>query len=629
MTATTITALTAGAGTATAAVTTTCKPVANIFTMQADGDLWLYQHADPVNGAGSWAGAKHIGNGWGGKTFAGADGRIYNITTWGDLRRLRYNGNGWDTFPGGAQYETIGSGWQRYLTERGKITVDATGRIYTLEGDQLRWWFFNEETRAWAPGSGGILDVGWGRFDAVTASGKGGLQARDSSGALHRFRHQGFDQLFQAYDVIPATRWRGYDKFFSAGGDVYYAVRPDTGQLLWNRFAEEDVSNWRTSTGSVIGTDWGTDVDITATTTDCTVTGLEESPYAPRDERVHATAILTPEGGGTHLVNSVADNKITDTHSTGSGWATDTIAGKYVGISRPVTVDGAGTAVVAATNVSFGEVELHTLQGGQWQRTGLRGGMDWAPTVAHRSNNTLAVYAASDFHNQTRGHVYVREQLPNGEFASWRPFGDRSSIYVGKPVVFTRGDVTTIVMDIYGTGQQDWFRHTPGSTPVRMGTFPKSDRGVTFTGDGKGGILAFGLKDVNGVLRPAVLREKADRSGFEDSWQIIESDIGNGGAYNHLDALLLPNGTIAMSLLSQNSRVFVTTSVSPGSTQFHPWQQISPDNGGFIWPTTLALTRTGELALASRTDYSAHWLWTAPLPAEPSPTLQFTGGRIN
>jgi hypothetical protein len=70
----------------------------------------------------------------------------------------------------------------------GKITVDADGSFYTLEGDQLRWWRYEEQAGAWAPGSGRVLDVGWGRFDLIAASGNGGLQARDAVGALHRFR---------------------------------------------------------------------------------------------------------------------------------------------------------------------------------------------------------------------------------------------------------------------------------------------------------------------------------------------------------------------------------------------------------------------------------------------------------
>jgi hypothetical protein len=626
--ATTITALTFGAGSAAAAVSTTCKPVANIFTMQADGDLWVYKHADPANGAGSWAGAQQVGWGWGGKTFAGADGRLYNITTWGELRRLRYNGGGWDTFPGGGQYEAIGWGWQRYVepSNRGKITVDANGTIYTLEGDQLRWWHFSEQTRSWVPGSGKVLDVGWSRFDLITASGVGGLQARDNSGTLHRFRYNSFHERFQAYDIIPGTRWQGRDKLFSAGGDVYYAVRPDTGQLLWNRFTEEETSaNWLTSAGSVIGWDWGTDVDITATTNDCTVTGLVDPLAGIRSDTGHPTAIMTPASGGTHLVNINSDNRITDTYSTGSGWATRDFGQRYSGISRPLSDSDAGTSAFATTNVSFGAVELYSVRDGQWQAPlVLKGAMDWTPAVVRRANGTLAVYAAGDF-NGSRGHVYVREQLPSGEFLAWRAFGNPAAVYSGKPSVITDGDVTTVVVDsTWGTGERDWFRHTPGSAPVRMGTFPAGESRPVFSGDGQGRALAFSYRTLDGALRPVVLREKADGSGFEDNWQTIADNLESKGG---VDAHVLPNGTVAVSMVGNAGQVLVTTSVAPGSTQFHPWQQVSAAPGGQSFgSTSLALTRAGDLALTSTSGGHQH-LWTASVPPEPA-TLTFTGGPI-
>ncbi|GLZ34112.1 hypothetical protein Lesp02_62990 [Lentzea sp. NBRC 105346] len=623
-------------GTASAETTTTCKPAVNIFTMQADGDLWLYKHTDPVNGGGSWGGAQQVGWGWGGKTFAGKDGRLYNITTGGELRRLRYNGSGWDTMPGGGQYETIGWGWQRYLTERNKITVDADGQIYTLEGDQLRRWAYNEELRQWVVADQ-VIDVGWSRFNMIVASGQGGLQARDGSGALHRFRFKGFYDRFQTYDVIPATQWPGYDKFFSAGGDVYYAVRPDTGQLLWNRFTEEDAtSNWRTSTGSVIGWDWGTDVDITATTTDCTV-NFGEWGAGVRNDYVHPAAIMTPNAGGTHIVNINSDNRIIDTYSTGSGWATRDFGQRYSGPSRSVVVDDTGSAVFATTNVSLGSVELHTLKGDQWQTpTLLKGGMDWTPALTRRSNGTLALYAAGDFYETTRGRFYVREQQANGEWRTWRPFGNRTTKYIDKPVVITRGDETTIAIqtwiDSQTMGPREWFRHTPGNLPVRMGTLPRSDAQVVFSLDGRGGILAFSALNVGGTTRPAVLREKADRSGFEDNWQVIDGEGGDGVGNGGVDALLLPNGTVALSRLDGSGRVSVTTSVAPGSTQFHPWRLVSSGDPQptFGYPTSLAMTRTGELALAASDNGSdpKQYLWTAPVPSDPATPPAFTGGRV-
>ncbi|MFD4669996.1 tachylectin-related carbohydrate-binding protein [Lentzea sp. NPDC058450] len=258
--------------TGTAAADPTCATVARVFTVQADGDLWLYEHAAPATGQFSWAGVRQVGWGWGGKTFAGPDGRVYNITTGGDLRRLRYNGTSWDTMPGGGQFQTIGWGWQKFLAaaNRSKIAVDADGVFYTLEGDQLRWWRYDEQAGGWAPGSGRVLDTAWGDFDAIAVSGKGGLQAQDAAHALHHFRYDAATEQFVVYDVVPEAGWEGHGTLFSPGGDIYYSVRSDTGELRWNRFTEG--TGWQSVLGSVIGWGWGTDVDVTASTDDCSIT---------------------------------------------------------------------------------------------------------------------------------------------------------------------------------------------------------------------------------------------------------------------------------------------------------------------------------------------------------------------
>ncbi|MFI6102114.1 tachylectin-related carbohydrate-binding protein [Lentzea sp. NPDC051213] len=631
--ATTVTAVTVVASTA-AAADTTCKPAANIFTMQADGDLWVYPHAGPANGSFSWGAAKQVGWGWGGKTFAGPNGWLFNITTGGELRRLRYNGSGWDTFPGGGQYETFGWGWQKYVesANRSKITVDADGSFYTLEGDQLRWWHYEQDTRQWAPGSGRVLDTGWSRFDVIAASGNGGLQARDSAGTLHRFRYHRATERFVAHDMLPSTTWQGQTRLFSAGGDVYYAVRPDTGQLLWNRYDEYvDNGAWQTSGGNVIGTGWGTDVDITATTNDCSVSGLRTPAYPHvSDDNAVAPRVITPASGGTHLVDINSGNEVIDTYSTESGWTSRVVGGRYSGVSSPALDDDAGTAVVGVTEFETGDVKLITLRDGQWQAQSLKGGMEFTPAVVRRSDGTHVVYATGDKNNgpERRGRAYFRQQLTSGEFLAWRPFGDPRTGYFATPSVISRGDETTIVLST--TGLKEWFRHSPGTAPVHKGRLNSNTTQVVLTGDGQDGILAVGYFHADGKNQIGLLREKADRSGFEETWEPVGGGMPTGAVYEPIDAQLLPNGSVAVSALVDSNQLVVSTSSVVGGREFLPWKRVTPEGypHTFYVEPGLGLTRSGDVALAAMDSNNAHHLWTASVTPDPAAPLQFTGGKL-
>ncbi|MDX8142020.1 tachylectin-related carbohydrate-binding protein [Lentzea sp. BCCO 10_0061] len=627
--ATTITAVTAGAGTA-AAGTLSCKPVANIFTMQADGDLWNYRHAGPSNGAFSWAGARQVGWGWGGKTFAGPNGWLFNITTGGELRRLRYNGTGWDTMPGGGQFQTIGWGWQSYVetANRGRITVDADGSIYTLEGDRLRWWSFVQESGLWAPGSGRVLDVGWSRFDQITASGGGGLQARDGSGVLHRFRYHRDTERFVTHDM-GAAGWTNHSRLFSAGGDVYYAVRPDTGQLVWNRYDEQVGSGqWQTG-GTVIGSDWGTDVDITATTNDCAVDGLRTpAPALVYSEMRTQAVVLTPASGDLHLL-SYGSDQITDTRSVGTGRDTRVVVGNSSGLSAPVFDDEAATATIGTTDRDSGDIKLVTLENGQWQPPLiLKGAMETKPAVVHRSDGTLALYALGNrfYGSERRGLVFVREQLPSGDFLAWREFGDVTKSYAGPLEVVSGGDETTILVRAED-GTTEWFRHTPGTLPARKGALTGVGDIFTLTGDGQGGVLLVGFYLVNGKEQVGLRREKADRSGFEETWEAVGGEMPYGAHYARIGAQVLPNGSVAVVALDDDRMVMVTSSKAVGGRDFHPWARVAPNDNQGLGAPGLALTRSGDLAVGA-VGGGTYRLWRASVSPDPALPLQFSGGPI-
>jgi hypothetical protein len=599
--------------------------------MQADGDLWLYEHSAPATGGFSWAGAKQVGWGWGGKTFAGPDGRVYNITSGGELRRLRYNGGGWDTYPGGGQFQTIGWGWQKFVetANRGKITVDADGAFYTLEGDQLRWWRYDEQARGWAPGSGRVLDVGWGRFDLIAASGNGGLQARDAAGALHRFRYHADSERFMAYDAVPAAGWTGRGTLFSAGGDFYYSVRPDTGELRWNQFTE-DTTSWRTATGSVIGTGWGTDVDVTATTSDCSVTlpGPGNVLWGRGDGVSHAAEPAT----GDRYVVGTKDNGtlVSDWYDpVGKSWQRTELAGSYGDIRPPLVDEVAGTVTIGVVKAESG-VQLITMRGGrQAATTSLRGGATGSPVVVRRANGTFAVFVSAPAGNDVE-HLLVREQLPSGDFLAWRAFGDRETHY-NSVTAITRGDETTVLANRYG-GDPQIFRHTPGASPVRTGEL--TGTGVvgplTVVQDNGGGFLVFGvLRTPDGIMIVHVRREKADRTGFEAGWQSLGEFGRRGVAGEPVAARLLPNGAVAVSVPA-DGKPWVTTSKGPGSTVFHfPWTAVDvPADKWFSDPTGLATSRNGELLLTAESEGNRRHLFSVSVPTDPAAPLRFTGGPL-
>ncbi|MFC3894558.1 tachylectin-related carbohydrate-binding protein [Lentzea rhizosphaerae] len=632
LTASVVTALTAGAGTASAGL---CGPVANIFTVQADGDLWHYRHSGVRDGSFSWAGATQVGWGWGGKTFAGPNGWLFNITTGGELRRLRYNGSGWDTFPGGGQYDTIGWGWEKFVQDRSKITIDSDGSIYTLEGDQLRWWFFDHQQRAWAPGSGRVLDTGWGRFDAIVASGQGSIKGRDDRGVLHHFRYDRVSERFALYETWQHNlTWTTHTRLLSAGGDVYYTVLGD-GRLVWNSYSEYWSDGWKTSAGSTVGTGWGTDVDVTATTSDCKYESLYWTPRNPvvQDQGAMPISYLNPSGT-RHLVRVTPDNGLTDLHEVGTeGWSAQPFGGTFTGVSNVVAGEAPGTEMIGATQLQTGDVVLNTLgANGQWQGfQSLKGAMRVAPALVRRQDGTLVVYAMGD-HASDRGpyegQLYYRKQLPNGDFLAWKRFS--SGLVVETPSVITRGDEVTIVARTVS----NWntvFRAVGDRVPVEVertpyvvGPRPKlvkdaQDRIMIVDVGWRPGESA-GL----GVF---VLKEKVDRSGFESTWTFLPDLPGAPDSESRqVDAVYLPNGALAVSLTGNGGKVYVTTSKGAGSTEFHPWQQVSGD-GEFTEPTSTRMVN-GSLSVAAVTSGGSYFLYEASVSQDPAAALSFTGRQV-
>lgn len=233
-----------------------CAGPANAFVVRPSGELVLYKHTGVRDGAFTWVdgGGQQIGQGWlGARTVAGPDGVVYAAVENGELRRLRYNGTDWDRNAGGAQYDVIDTGWQRYTTAeyRNRITVDTLGHIYTIEPDGKPHWR-SHENNAWQHRT---LTGDWSRYDLIVAAGKGVIYARTTDGTLHRNVYDAASGQWLQTAYPSGVGWNMFTSVMSAGADTLYgATSLNGGQLLWYRY-QPAVDRW-VDTGSRTAPSW-------------------------------------------------------------------------------------------------------------------------------------------------------------------------------------------------------------------------------------------------------------------------------------------------------------------------------------------------------------------------------------
>ncbi|MEC3980195.1 tachylectin-related carbohydrate-binding protein [Amycolatopsis sp. H20-H5] len=257
----------------------TCKPAAPLFSVQPDGNLTLQQHTGARDGTWTWTNggvSKGIGNGWlHTRAVAGPDGVIYSAVDNGELRRLRWNGNGWDRAPGAtADYTVIDHGWERYSTAdyRNRITVDALGNIYTVEPDgNLHWRAYDPVTKI---STHRVLTADWGKYNLIVAAGDGVIYARTPAGDLFRGVYDATANTWTQTPTQVGSGWNKYNRIFSVGADTLYTTYADEGGgLLWNRYLPASKTWYSTGrgVGKLIGQGWYNLYDLTATTNSCTL----------------------------------------------------------------------------------------------------------------------------------------------------------------------------------------------------------------------------------------------------------------------------------------------------------------------------------------------------------------------
>lgn len=247
--------------------------LAPVYPCNTAGALYVFEHMAPKNGAFTWGQSYQIGAGWQGRVLAGPSGWMFSITTGGELRLLHYNGAIWDSL-NGSEYLVIGQGWNyTSASTRYRISVDEDGVLWTLEPNgNLKAWYYNFATRQWAV-LGALIDTGLTQYNAIIATSRGVVYMRTAAGAVWRY-HIDFwtnpnTPAWKKPTAQIGTGWQNFKNMSSPGGEVFYVVNNNSGNLLWTMY-NPVTKAWTSASGKVIGYGWGGEQDIVVQSNACT-----------------------------------------------------------------------------------------------------------------------------------------------------------------------------------------------------------------------------------------------------------------------------------------------------------------------------------------------------------------------
>ena len=240
--------------------------VSYIYAVGSDGSLQWRRHDGAEQGLPQWQSFVSLSNGWGGykHVFTGGKNTIYAVTTEGNLLWFRHNTaynvrrnrrrdvdvtgpvlvhKGWQNFRNvfsagdGVIYAIDGSGnllWYKHKQYSEAVELP-TGAGSGMVGQAMRLnW-----ARSWESLTPRTVGVGWGDFEHVFPGGDGIIYVVTRDGALRRYRHVGYLEgrgleSPGAWEgpININTGWTGYQKFFSRGDGIIYAVAAN-GELFW------------------------------------------------------------------------------------------------------------------------------------------------------------------------------------------------------------------------------------------------------------------------------------------------------------------------------------------------------------------------------------------------------------
>lgn len=240
--------------------------VSYIYAVGTDGALQWRRHDGAEQGLPQWQTFVSIGSGWGNfkHVFTGGKNTIYAVTTEGNLLWYRHN-TAYDvrrarrrdvdvTGP-----RLVGTGWQNFRN----VFSAGDGVIYAIDASGNLLWYKHKQytdavemplgagsgmvgqavrlnwAKSWESLTARTVGVGWGDFADVFPGGDGIIYVVTREGALRRYRHVGYldgrglnSPGAWEGPVNINTGWNGYQKFFSRGDGIIYAVSAN-GELFW------------------------------------------------------------------------------------------------------------------------------------------------------------------------------------------------------------------------------------------------------------------------------------------------------------------------------------------------------------------------------------------------------------
>ncbi|MDX8048571.1 tachylectin-related carbohydrate-binding protein [Lentzea sp. BCCO 10_0798] len=556
---------------AAADTTPVCRSAAPLFTVRQNGDLAIFGHEEPENGQAVWSGGEVKGTQWTGRTIAGPDGVLYNIPPDGALKRLRWNGSGWDN---NGQAEVIGVDWQRFTTDayRNRITVDETGRIYTInDKGELRVYLWDAPNKKWLNAAGDVIGVGWDRYDSITAGGAGVLYARKPTGELIRYRYHAESQRYVLRDQQVGTGWNGFKRIFSPGGDVLYGVRPD-GVMLWYRYIESS-GTWvgGDTTGVPIGSDWQND-DVSAMSDACKLTSVPSFPQrvgVPLDSRDATHVMMGKDGVPQYFY-------VNDFGQTVHGKQVNSTDPRSVQLQvvdgnsltkTPSAVLGVNDRLQAFALGQDGETRTttQTADGLGWSGYSSLGGFTPGPAAFVRDKDNLVRGFAVD----AAGKLWTRSQATvDGPLIPWAEAGgtNLTSDFVvirsgdGFELVArtTAGDVTAVRYDQAGFGA---WRAVPGGAIT-------GKPAAVLNLDGKLDLYA---RRADGLVH----WQRETRSGFTGIWASISGLTAVGSP-----AAAAVGGVTRVSVRSTDNYVHTSMQSTPGGTSYTDWSVLADSRTG-------------------------------------------------
>jgi hypothetical protein len=603
------------------AATATCTGNTIIFDTRSDQSLWLYQHTAPTSGDYTWITPKQpIGNGWAGRTIAGAGGNVYNITTSGDLHLLNYNVST-QTWANNGGYRDIGSDWQPYLSGAlsGLITIDSQDIIYAVNAQgELRSFHYNTTTNSWDNAAGTVLDGGWTKYVRIFASGPGVIYAVDKQGDLFRYRYDAPSRRFTEYAQQVGQGWGNQLQTFSPGADIIYTIDA-SGTMFWYQY-NDDTQTWSNKgVGRNIGNGWigGTAVNVSPATDTCSVPQPgpvgTTSPLPPNATDPLGLGNAGSPGNPPYYVYLDAGQHADYVQDNGpTGLTAPTQIGTQTFASGLSTGSAAGNLSIAGID-STGQVWLAQSNAIGAGFTSLAGSMR-SVSVTHLADQR--VLCAVDDAQQL--WCAFDANPAGGDLTAWRDISGPANL--SGPLRTASSGIGAYSVAAVADGTTEWFLSDLASTYIQGQVPGSANYDLPTPADGSDTPILFAREKTSS--QPYVMVATKTTTGqLTGTWTPLPAlTIGT----EPMSAANITGTTItAVAAEDQNGHLYVASQTATDASTFSVWQQVGTEPAE-VAPTLIANSQSG-VDLVYRGQNGTLYHYTAPAPVNGS-TLEFTGG---